>query len=84
MIDDQRNVGVQGLPDRLTVVPALGDRNLLQILFDPIGDLVQDDGALGRRGFTPARCRLMGGVQGEIDIRGGGAGNLGEHLAVDR
>ena len=47
MVDGQRNVGGHGLADRLAVVPGLGERKLLQIGFDPVGDLVEDLRAFG-------------------------------------
>ena len=56
VVDGQRHVGGQGLADRLAVVPGLGERRAwLQVLLDPVGDLVQDRGPLGRRGLAPGR-----------------------------
>ena len=53
VVDGQRQVGVEGLADRLAVVPGLGDREHLEVLLHPVGDLVEDDGALGGGGLAP-------------------------------
>ena len=84
VVGGQRNVGVEGLADRLAVVPGLGDGEHLGVRLDPVGDLVQDRGALGHRGLAPGRCSLVGGVQRQFDVLGGAAGHLAESLAGDR
>ena len=40
VVDRQRQVGGQRLADRLAVVPGLGDGEHLEVLLDPVGDLV--------------------------------------------
>ena len=84
VIDGQRQVGGQGLADRLAVLPALGDRKHLEVGLDPVGDLVQDDGPLGGRGAAPGGLGAVRGVQRQVDVLGGAAGDLGERLAGDR
>ena len=74
MVDRQRDVGVQRLADRLAVVPGLGDGDLLEVLLDPVGDLVQNVRALGRPRSCPSRGGVVRGVQGEFDILGGATG----------
>jgi hypothetical protein len=40
----------------------------LQVGFHAVGDLVQDVGALGRRGLAPGFLGGMGGVQRQLDV----------------
>jgi len=54
VVDGQRQVGGQALPDRLAVVPGLGDGQGFQVGLYPVGDLVQDVGPLGGAGPSPA------------------------------
>ena len=42
VVDGERDVGGQRLADRLAVLPALGDGELLEVLLHPVGDLVED------------------------------------------
>lgn len=83
VVDGQGEVSGQGLPDRLAVVPALGDRQLLQMSLHPVGDPVEDQGALARRGRSPRGGRGVCRVQGPFDVLGSAAGDLGEGTAVD-
>ncbi len=53
VVDRQRDVGGHRLADRLAVVPRLGDREQLEVLLHPVGDLVQDDRALVDRLVLP-------------------------------
>ncbi|SSK36879.1 Uncharacterised protein [Klebsiella pneumoniae] len=46
MIHRQRQVGIQGFADRFPIVPALRHRQIFQMLFNTIGDLQQQPGAL--------------------------------------
>ena len=41
-------IGGEGLADRLAVVPALGHGEDLEVLLHAVGDLVEDEGPLGR------------------------------------
>jgi hypothetical protein len=84
VIDGERDVGSEGLADRLAVLPALGDRQHLEVLLDRVCDPVQDLRALGGR---PGRPVVLGGVSGverELDVLGGRERHLGERLAGDR
>ena len=84
VIHRQRNIGIQGLPDRLAVIPRLSERDLLQIFLDPIGDLVQDHRSVGHRGLTPGRGRGMCSVQRQLDIGRGGTCHLAVGLTGHR
>ena len=48
------------LADRLAVVPALRDRDLLEVLLDPVGDLVQDHRSFGGGRSSPRPARPHG------------------------
>src|SRR5699024_6989582 len=69
---------------RLAVLPGLGDGDLLEVLLHAIGDAVQDQCTLRNGGATPCRCRLVGGIQGGLNIGGGGTGDLTEDLTGHR
>jgi hypothetical protein len=75
MIDDQRQVGIQRLADRLAVLPALGDGKHLLVRIDRVRDGVEHLGALGRRLLTPCVLRRVRGVQREFDVLGRGVRN---------
>lgn len=81
VIDRERNVGVESLADRLAVVPRLGERDRFEVLLDAVGDLVENHGTLGGRGFAPCRRGGVGGVECEFDVLFGAPGDLGERLA---
>jgi hypothetical protein len=78
------NVRVQGFPDRLAVVPRLGHSKQLDVLIDPVGDLVQDRGAFRGRSLTPGRSHLVRGVQCQLDVLGRAPGHLAEGLPGHR
>ena len=80
VVDRQRNVGAERLADRLAVLPALGDREHLQVRLDRVGDRVQDLGALGRRGLAPRLARRVRGVERELDVLRRRARDLAERL----
>ncbi len=80
VVDRKRDVGVEGFTDRLAVVPRLGERDRFEVLLDAVGDLVEDHGALGGRGLAPRRRGSVGGIECELDVLFGTAGDLGEHL----
>lgn len=84
VIHHQGQVGGQGLAHRLAVLPGLGDGEHFNVLFDAIGDAQQQVAALGDAGLAPAGERLVGRVQGELDVGGVGAGHLAEHPAIHR
>jgi hypothetical protein len=81
VVDGQREVGGQRLPDRLPVLPALGDGEHLEVFLHPVGDPVEDVGPLGRAGRAPGDGSGVGGVEGQLDIAGVGPGDLAELLA---
>ena len=84
MVDGERDVGGHRLADRLAVVPCLGERNLLQIRLNPVGDLVEDLRPFGDGGAPPGIFRGMRGVESGLDVRRVGAGDLADRLAGDR
>ena len=84
VVDRQRKVGVEGLADRLAVLPALGDCEHLEIRLDRVGDRVQDLGAVRRRGLAPRVARRVRGVEREIDVMRGRACDLAERLSRRR
>ena len=81
MVDRQRKVGIEGLADRLAVLPALRDREHLEVRLDRVGDRVQDLGAVGRRGLAPRLARSVRRVEREVDVRRGRARDLAERLS---
>ncbi len=84
MIHRQRQVGVQRFADRFPVVPALRHRQIFQMLFNTIGDLQQQPGALLHCGCAPRRRRSVGGVEGEVNASGIRPGKLRNVAAVYR
>ena len=84
MVDGERDVGGHRLADRLAVVPRFGERDLLQIRFDAVGDLVEHLRAFGDRGAAPGVFRGVRGVESGLDVRRVGAGDLADRLAGDR
>ncbi len=84
MVDRERDVGGHRLADRLAVVPRLGKRNLLQVRFDAVGDLVEHLRPFGDRGAPPRVFRSVRGVESGLDVRRVGAGDLADRLAGDR
>ena len=84
MIGRQRHIGVGRLADRLAVVHGLGIGEQFEIFLDPISDLVQHSGALGRRGAAPGILRRMRGIQRPLDILGVRARHVAQLHAVDR
>ena len=84
MIDRERQIGALGFADRLAVVDRLDQGKKLELLFDTVGDLVEDRGPLGRRGLAPGVLRLVRGVERKLDIGGLRARDLAHGLAGDR
>ena len=66
-----------GFADRLAVIDGFGVGQQFEILFEAVGDLEQDVGTGGGIGLAPGREGSVGGVEGQFDILGGGAGGLG-------
>ena len=84
MVDGQRNVGIHRFADRLAVVDGFRRGDQAQVLFDAVGDAVQDIGALGRRGLAPGILGGMGGVQRQLDVFRRGTGDFAKWQAGDR
>ncbi len=85
VIDGERNVGVEGLADRLAVVPRLGECDGFEVLLHTISDLVQDDRALGDRGLAPpGRSCCVRCVESEFDVFCGGTSHITEILSGHR
>ncbi len=70
VVDGERQVGRQGLPDGLAVLPALDHSEVLEVLLDAIRDPEQDVRALGGTGLAPRLSRRVGGVECEVDVIG--------------
>src|SRR3546814_7318360 len=60
MVDRERNVGSARLADRLAVVDRLGKRQQLHIILEPVGDAIENPGAVGGRDPRPL---ILGGVR---------------------
>src|SRR3546814_15419606 len=60
MVDRERNVGSARLADRLAVVDRLGKRQQLHIILEPVGDAIENPGAVGGRDPCPL---ILGGVR---------------------
>ena len=82
VVDRVRDVDGARLADGLAVVERLDKGEMLGVLLDDVGDLVQDDGALGLVGLAPGLERLPCRVDRAIDVVFGGVGDGGELLAV--
>ena len=74
----------RGLADRLAVVPGLGDREHLEVLLDAVGDLVEDQRALGDAGPAPCGLGRMCGVERRLDVLASERAISQNALAVDR
>jgi hypothetical protein len=68
VIDREWDIRRHRFAQRLAVVDRLGDGQPLQVCFHPVGNAVQDVGAIGCRGFAPRRFGAMRGVEREFDI----------------
>ncbi|MNZ73038.1 hypothetical protein D3C78_914390 [compost metagenome] len=84
MVRGQRDVGVEGLAHGFAVVPAFGDCQDFQVLFDAVGNFQQHQRARLGRSAAPGLGGCVGSVQGLFDVFGRGTGEFGNRLAVDR
>ncbi len=84
VVSGQRDVGVEGFPHGLAVVPGFGDGQQFEVLFDAVGNFQQHQRTVLSRGLAPGICGGMGGVEGFVDVFGSGAREFGDGLAVDR
>ena len=76
VIDRQRQIGIQRFAHRFTIVPAFSNRQIFQVLLNPIGDLKQQVGTMLYRCFPPGFRGAVCGIKSKIDIFGIGAGKL--------
>jgi hypothetical protein len=83
MVGSERNVGGARLADRLAVVDGLDRGQQLQILVDPVGDLIEDCGALGGRRGGPFVLGRVRGIERKLDIGGLRAGDLADWASGD-
>src|SRR6185369_8598942 len=63
VVHRQRDIGIQRLADRFAVVPGLRDGDRLEVLLDPVGDLVEDYRTFGGRRLTPRGSRGVRRIQ---------------------
>ena len=78
MIDGQGKIGGRGFADWLSVVPGLGQRQQIEVVFHALGNLVEEVRAVRGAGVPPALACRMGGVQRQLDVLRVGARNLAE------
>jgi hypothetical protein len=83
VVNRERNIGGERLAHGLAVVPGLGNGDLLEVLFDAVGDAVQHERALGDRRLAPSLLRGVCRVEGRLDVLGRTAADLAEHLPRD-
>ena len=81
VIDGQRQIGRRGFADRLAVVPCLGQRQQVEVIFHPLRNLVHEDGAVRGAGVAPALAGGMRRVQRPFNVLRIGARNLAECFA---
>ena len=84
VIDQQRNVGIEGLPDTLAVLPGFHVGQGLQVGLQPVGYFQQQVGAFCGGSPAPAIRRRVGRVEGDLEGRWRGPRHLAEGLAGDR
>ncbi len=70
MVDAERQVGVGRLADRLAVVERLDQRQEIEVGLHAVGDLEQDQRALGDRRSAPGVLGGVGRVEREFDVGG--------------
>ena len=80
VIDGKRKIGVYGFADRLAVVPGLGQRQDVEVVFHALRDLVHQDGAVRGAGVAPALAGGVGSIEGAFNVLRVGARNLAECL----
>jgi hypothetical protein len=80
VVDRQRQVGGERLAHGLAVLPALGDRQHLEVLLHRVRDRVEHSGALGGGGAAPAALGGVCGVERELDVIRCGMRHLAERL----
>ena len=78
MIDRQGKIGVYCFADWLAVVPGLGQRQDVEVVFHALRDLVHEDGAMGGAGVTPALAGGVRSIEGPFNVLCVGSRNLAE------
>jgi hypothetical protein len=64
VIDRQGDVRYRRFPNRLAVFNRLRDCQHVELSLHAVGDLVEDNGALGRRCLPPFLTRLTSRIEG--------------------
>ncbi len=82
VVGRQRDVFVEGFPNGFAVLPRFGHRQQLDVGVDDVGNTVEHGSAFCGRGFAPGRERFVGGIERDLDVFCGSAGNLGESFPV--
>jgi ParB family chromosome partitioning protein len=84
VVDDEREVGRERLPDRLPVVDGVDEGEVLQVGLGDVGDPVEHVGPVRHRRVPPRLVeRLLRRGHGVVDVHLGRAGDLGKVLPVD-
>src|SRR5690606_19996685 len=80
MPDDQRDIDITALADRLAVIEGLEDGKEPRVLLDQAGDGIEIFAALVARKRGPGLLRGAGGLYGFVDIGRSPVGNLRQRL----
>ena len=85
-VDDQRQVGMPALADRLAVVEGFELGQLVDVRFDQVGELVHQPAAVAGVHLAPGAGvkRLAGGLDGQVDVGGVALGDLGDDFLGGR
>ena len=81
MVNGERYVRGCRFADRLPIIDCLGKSENIEVLLHPVGDLVEDGGALGRSGAAPTILRPMCGIKSKFDVRCPAARDLRDGFA---
>ena len=84
MVDRQRQIGGERLAHGLAVLPALRDRQHLEMFLHRVGDRVEHRGAFGGRGLAPAGLGGVRGVECQLDVLGCRMRHVAERLGRHR
>ena len=84
VVDSKRQVGGGRLADRLAVVPSLDEGELVEIVFNDLGDAHQDLAALAGAGAAPGILRGMCRIEREFDIILVGPSHFADDPTIDR
>ncbi len=81
VVNGKRYVRRRRFADRLAIIDCLGKSENVEVLLHPVGNLVEDGGALGRRGAAPSILRPMCGIKSKLDVLCPAACNLCDGFA---